>query len=48
VPCFIWIAQLIWFGFLLLRRPVKRILRSIVTSVDTPSKKVVRSLRSDF
>ncbi len=46
--CLIWIAQLIWLGSLFLRRPVKRILRSIVISVDTPSKKLVRALRSDF
>jgi hypothetical protein len=30
---FIWVAQLVWIGSLLLRRPVKRILQYVLTVV---------------
>jgi len=44
----IWAAQLIWIGSRLLERPVKRVLRSVLTSKDAPMKKAVQALRSNF
>ena len=45
---FIWAAQLIWIGSRLLERPVKRVLRSILTSKGTPVEKAVQALRTNF
>jgi hypothetical protein len=45
---FIWATQLVWIGSRLLERPVKRVLRSVLTSEDTSMKKAAQALRSSF
>jgi hypothetical protein len=45
---FIWAMQLVWIGSRLLERPVKRVLRSVLTWNDTPMKKAAQALRSSF
>ena len=44
----VWAMQLVWIGSRLLERPVKRVLRSVLTSKDTPMKKAAQALRSSF
>jgi hypothetical protein len=48
VLLFVWAAQLVWFCSLLLRRPVKRLLHSVLTSEDAPARRVIQAVRSSL